>query len=109
MDLNPGKKKTDFLNGCKKCRRADSNIYSNNLGIKEHFSNPKCTLKCNTSLLALHGKLHQLRRMAIYDEFCKKEFTGVLIATDVAARGLGKFWHISGVNICPKNQILSND
>ena len=45
-------------------------------------------LKCNTSLLALHGKLHQLRRMAIYDEFCEKDSSIVLLATDVAARGL---------------------
>ena len=49
------------------------------------------------TLLALHGKLHQLRRMAIYDEFCQTESAVVLIATDVAARGLGKtifltFW-----------------
>ena len=42
------------------------------------------------TLLALHGKLHQLRRMAIYDEFCQTESAVVLIATDVAARGLGK-------------------
>ena len=47
-------------------------------------------LKCNMTLLALHGKLHQLRRMAIYDEFCQTETAVVLIATDVAARGLGK-------------------
>ena len=48
------------------------------------------------TLLALHGKLHQLRRMAIYDEFCQTESAVVLIATDVAARGLGKtifFYH----------------
>jgi len=45
-------------------------------------------LKCNMTLLALHGKLHQLRRMAIYDEFCQTESAVVLIATDVAARGL---------------------
>merc|ERR1712062_175767 len=45
-------------------------------------------LKCNTTLLALHGKLHQLRRMAIYDEFTQKDSSIVLIATDVAARGL---------------------
>ena len=44
------------------------------------------------TLLALHGKLHQLRRMAIYDEFCQTESAVVLIATDVAARGLGKYY-----------------
>ena len=47
-------------------------------------------LKCNTTLLALHGKLHQLRRMAIYDEFCERKSAVCLLATDVAARGLGK-------------------
>ena len=49
-------------------------------------------LKCNTTLLALHGKLHQLRRMAIYDEFCQKDSAVVLLATDVASRGLGEYF-----------------
>jgi ATP-dependent RNA helicase DDX10/DBP4 len=49
-------------------------------------------LKCGTSTLALHGKLHQLRRMAIYDEFCQRQTSVVLLATDVASRGLGKPW-----------------
>lgn len=39
--------------------------------------------------MGLHGSMHQLRRMAVYDEFCSKK-NAVLIATDVAARGLGK-------------------
>lgn len=39
--------------------------------------------------MGLHGDMHQLRRMAIYDEYCEKK-TAVLFATDVAARGLGK-------------------
>lgn len=46
-----------------------------------------CRLKPGTSLLALYGTLHQMRRMKIYDEFCKKH-KAVLIATDIAARGL---------------------
>lgn len=37
--------------------------------------------------MGLHGAMHQLRRMAVYDEFCRKKHA-VLIATDVAARGL---------------------
>ena len=45
-------------------------------------------LKVSTTMLALHGKLHQLRRMAIYDEFCQRDSSVVLLATDVAARGL---------------------
>ena len=45
-------------------------------------------LKVSTTILALHGKLHQLRRMAIYDEFCQRDSSVVLLATDVAARGL---------------------
>jgi len=44
-------------------------------------------LKPGVSVLALYGKLHQLRRMAIYDQFCNKE-SAVLFATDIAARGL---------------------
>lgn len=38
-------------------------------------------------LLALYGSLHQLRRMKIYEEFCRKQ-NAVLISTDIAARGL---------------------
>ena len=38
-------------------------------------------------LLALYGSLHQLRRMRIYDEFCRKQ-NAVLFSTDIAARGL---------------------
>jgi hypothetical protein len=37
----------------------------------------------------LYGTLNQLRRMAIYKEFCETDM-GVLIATDIAARGLGE-------------------
>ena len=44
-------------------------------------------LKPGMSVLALYGSLHQLRRMAIYDQFCAKD-AAVLFATDIAARGL---------------------
>ncbi|XP_014669514.1 PREDICTED: probable ATP-dependent RNA helicase DDX10 [Priapulus caudatus] len=46
-----------------------------------------CRLRPGVSVLALYGTLHQLRRMAVYDEFCRKQHA-VLFATDVAARGL---------------------
>ncbi|XP_046610234.1 probable ATP-dependent RNA helicase DDX10 [Neodiprion virginianus] len=46
-----------------------------------------CRLKPGVSLLALYGTLHQLKRMAIYEAFCKKQHA-VLFATDIAARGL---------------------
>nr|XP_033331358.1 probable ATP-dependent RNA helicase DDX10 [Megalopta genalis] len=46
-----------------------------------------CRLRPGISLLALYGTLHQLRRMEIYETFCKKQFA-VLFATDIAARGL---------------------
>jgi len=49
------------------------------------------------SILALYGSLHQLKRMAIYEDFCKKQHA-VLFATDIAARGLGK-----DVHKCPQN------
>lgn len=38
-------------------------------------------------MLALYGSLHQLKRMEIYENFCKKT-AAVLFATDLAARGL---------------------
>ena len=44
-----------------------------------------CRLRPGLSVLALYGTLHQLRRMAIYDQFCSKE-SAVLFATDIAAR-----------------------
>jgi len=50
-----------------------------------------CRLRPGLSVLALHGDLHQLKRMSVYDEFTRKE-SAVLIATDVAARGLGMIW-----------------
>ncbi|KAG7169371.1 ATP-dependent RNA helicase DDX10-like 1 [Homarus americanus] len=46
-----------------------------------------CKLHPGLSVMGLHGSMHQLRRMAIYDEFCRKK-CAVLFATDVAARGL---------------------
>lgn len=46
-----------------------------------------CKLRPGISLLALYGTLHQDRRMAIYNEFCRKSHV-VLFATDVASRGL---------------------
>lgn len=46
-----------------------------------------CKLHPGTSIIALYGTLHQDRRMAIYNEFCRKSNV-VLFATDVASRGL---------------------
>lgn len=46
-----------------------------------------CKLRPGTPLTALYGSLHQLRRMAIYDDFCAKQNV-VMFATDIAARGL---------------------
>ncbi|KAG8223009.1 hypothetical protein J437_LFUL000717 [Ladona fulva] len=46
-----------------------------------------CRLRPGVSLLALYGTLHQMRRMAIYESFCRKSHA-VLFATDIAARGL---------------------
>ncbi len=38
--------------------------------------------------LALYGTMNQLRRMSVYDDFCRKS-NAILFATDIAARGLG--------------------
>lgn len=38
-------------------------------------------------VLGLNGGMHQLKRMAVYDEFCRKSSVA-LFATDVASRGL---------------------
>ncbi|KFM82454.1 putative ATP-dependent RNA helicase DDX10, partial [Stegodyphus mimosarum] len=46
-----------------------------------------CRMRPGVSVMALYGSLHQLRRMEIYDEFCRKNHV-VMLATDVASRGL---------------------
>jgi len=37
--------------------------------------------------LCLYGTMNQIRRMTVYDDFCRKQ-NAVLFATDIAARGL---------------------
>jgi len=44
-------------------------------------------LRPGVPLMALYGKQKQLRRVAIYNDFCHREFA-VLFCTDIAARGL---------------------
>lgn len=44
-------------------------------------------LRPGVAILPLYGTMHQDRRMAVYDEFCRKS-AAVLVATDLAARGL---------------------
>lgn len=39
-------------------------------------------------ILALHGKMKQMKRMAQYVSFCENEGGVMLFATDLAARGL---------------------
>lgn len=44
-------------------------------------------LRPRNPVMALQGKMHQLKRMEMYHTFCRKEYA-VLLATDIAARGL---------------------
>ncbi|KAH7937985.1 hypothetical protein HPB49_019051 [Dermacentor silvarum] len=46
-----------------------------------------CRMRPGMTILELHGNMFQMKRMAVYDEFCRKQ-SAVLIATDIAARGL---------------------
>ncbi|XP_060746746.1 probable ATP-dependent RNA helicase DDX10 isoform X2 [Tachysurus vachellii] len=46
-----------------------------------------CRLRPGISVLALHGKQHQMKRMEVYNDFVRKK-AAVLFATDIAARGL---------------------
>ncbi|XP_054934779.1 probable ATP-dependent RNA helicase DDX10 isoform X2 [Physeter macrocephalus] len=46
-----------------------------------------CRLRPGISVLALHGRQQQMRRMEVYNEFVRKR-DAVLFATDLAARGL---------------------
>ena len=49
-------------------------------------------LRPGVPVLAMHGGMNQLKRVATYDQFCNKQNV-VLFATDVAARGLGTCCH----------------
>ena len=44
-------------------------------------------LRPGVPLLALYGRQKQLKRVGIYDDFCRKK-SAVLLCTDIAARGL---------------------
>ena len=45
-------------------------------------------LRPGLPLMALYGRQKQIKRMGIYDQFCRKT-SAALLATDIAARGLG--------------------
>lgn len=47
-----------------------------------------CRLRPGISVLALHGKQQQMKRVEVYNDFVRKT-SAVLFATDIAARGLG--------------------
>ncbi|XP_060090826.1 probable ATP-dependent RNA helicase DDX10 [Heteronotia binoei] len=46
-----------------------------------------CRLRPGLTVLALHGKQQQMKRMEVYNDFVRKK-SAVLFATDIAARGL---------------------
>ncbi len=60
-----------------------------------------CRLRPGISLLALHGKQQQMKRVEVYNDFVRKT-SAVLFATDIAARGLG-----NGNVFCGKMHILA--
>ncbi|XP_066145102.1 probable ATP-dependent RNA helicase DDX10 [Euwallacea fornicatus] len=69
----------------------------------KYFYDIFCKLRPGLTVLPLYGTLHQLRRMKIYDEFCRKQ-SAVLFATDLASRGLDfpeVHWVIQGD--CPED------
>ncbi|CAF1301233.1 unnamed protein product [Rotaria sordida] len=49
--------------------------------------NVVCKLRPGLPVLALYGTMGQMKRMSIYDTFCRKQYA-CLFATDIAARGL---------------------
>lgn len=53
----------------------------------KYIYNMFCKLQPGLCVMGLHGNMKQLKRMAVYEQFCRKK-VGVLFATDVAARGL---------------------
>ncbi|XP_068228436.1 probable ATP-dependent RNA helicase DDX10 [Palaemon carinicauda] len=53
----------------------------------KYIYNMFCKLQPGLSVMGLHGNMKQLKRMAMYEQFCRKK-SAVLFATDVASRGL---------------------
>ncbi|UJR37181.1 hypothetical protein I4U23_029889 [Adineta vaga] len=49
--------------------------------------NVVCKLRPGLPVLALYGTMGQMKRMSVYDTFCRKQHA-CLFATDIAARGL---------------------
>ena len=60
-------------------------------------------LRPGVPVLCLHGRQKQMKRLAVYTDFCAKKYA-VLLATDVAARGLD-FPHVQWVvqGDCPED------
>ncbi len=44
-------------------------------------------MQTGMTTLSLYGTMNQIRRMQVYDQFCRKQ-NAILFATDIAARGL---------------------
>lgn len=57
--------------------------------------------------MALYGKQKQLKRVAIYNNFCKKT-EAVLFATDIAARGLGEYFRSHGKFLLDKTMLMQS-
>jgi len=68
-------------------RRKKTVVFCSSCKQTKYYSEIFSKLKPGMSVMGLYGTLSQLRRMAIYDNFCAKD-TAVLFATDIAARGL---------------------
>ena len=49
--------------------------------------------------MALYGRQKQMKRVGIYEEFCRKT-SAALLATDIAARGLGLLAFIANTCDC---------
>ncbi|CAF4286437.1 unnamed protein product [Rotaria socialis] len=70
-----------FIQSCKQFV-----VFLRNSGMKFLY-NVVCKLRPGLPVLALYGTMNQMKRMSVYDEFCRKQYA-CLFATDIAARGL---------------------
>jgi len=68
-------------------RRKKTLVFVSSCKQTKYYQEVFSRMKPGMSVMGLYGTLHQLRRMAIYDQFCEKD-CAVLFATDIAARGL---------------------
>ncbi len=94
--LVPAEQKVDVLYSFIRTHlQAKSLVFTSSCKQVQYLHAAFSALRPGVPLLLLHGRQKQMKRLAVYTDFCAKKHA-VLFATDVAARGLD-FPHVSWV------------